>query len=146
MIFKQALTFVSWSARVAWVLLVALACVAKSQDFSQVPGVVIDDSPKSTNSYIGSPSIAILPNGDYIASHDYFGPGSTETTSGVEKVFISHDKGATWSLQSTINGNFGRVCLFTTTTCTSSVCKAMPEPWSFANLPITASPGRRLRR
>ncbi|HEY2760363.1 MAG TPA: sialidase family protein, partial [Pirellulales bacterium] len=106
MIFKQTFTLVSWSARVAWVLLVLLACVGKSQDFSQVPGVVIDDSPKSTQSYIGSPSITILPNGDYLVSHDYFGPGSTETTSGVEKVFISHDKGTTWSLQSTINGPF----------------------------------------
>ncbi len=43
----------------------------------QVPGVVIDHSPARTGQYIGSPSIAILPDGSYVASHDLFGAGST---------------------------------------------------------------------
>src|SRR4051794_16885007 len=60
------------------------------------PGVVIDYSPASSGIYIGSPSLAILPNGDYVASHDEFGPKSSEHTSAVTQVFTSHDRGLTW--------------------------------------------------
>lgn len=72
-------------------------------DFSAVPGVVINHSPKSTRMYIGSPSIAILPNGLYIASHDHFGPGTTHNQT---RVFASQDKGRTWEPISTISGQF----------------------------------------
>ena len=47
-------------------------------DLSGVPGVVIDHVPAKTGIYVGSPSIAKLPNGDYVATHDEFGPKSTE--------------------------------------------------------------------
>lgn len=60
------------------------------------PGVVIDHEPAATRQYIGSPSIVILPNGDYIASHDFFGKGSTATVSAVSRVFRSSDRGLTW--------------------------------------------------
>ena len=43
-------------------------------DTSKVPGVVIDHSPKSSGKYIGSPSIAILPNGDYLEWRALPGP------------------------------------------------------------------------
>jgi hypothetical protein len=63
---------------------------------SQVPGVVIDHSPAYSGRYIGSPSIAILPNGDYVASHDFFGPAAGHTTSAASVVFLSTDRGGTW--------------------------------------------------
>jgi hypothetical protein len=65
-------------------------------DNSQVPGVVIDHSPASSGRYIGSPSIANLPNEDYLASHDFFGPLAHHTTSAASVVFSSTDKGRTW--------------------------------------------------
>lgn len=68
-----------------------------------VPGIVIDHFPASSNQYIGSPSIAKLPNGEYIVSHDAFGPGSTSDTS---FVFASNDKGMTWQERSIIRGQW----------------------------------------
>lgn len=62
----------------------------------QPPGVVIDHEPATTGRYIGSPSLAILPNGDYVASHDFFGPKSGQSSSGVTRVFLSHDRGVSW--------------------------------------------------
>ncbi len=79
---------------------------AQTADFSAVPGVVICHSPASSGQYIGSPSIAVLPNGDYVASHDFFGPKSTEHTSAVSRVFRSSDKGKSWFQVSEIDGQF----------------------------------------
>lgn len=82
-------------------------CPCMSNDsFPEVPGVVVSYSPDSSGRYIGSPSIAVLPNGHYIASHDYFGPNSQETTLGITKVFRSVDGGKQWSSVSEINGQF----------------------------------------
>jgi hypothetical protein len=71
-----------------------------------VPGVVVDHSPASSGIYIGSPSLAVLPNGDYVASHDEFGPKSTEQTRAVSHVFLSRDRGANWKKLSTVDGAF----------------------------------------
>jgi hypothetical protein len=60
------------------------------------PGVVIDHEPAAQRRYIGSPSIAILRDGSYIASHDFFGPASNETISGVTRIFRSGDRGKSW--------------------------------------------------
>jgi len=50
---------------------------------------------------MGSPSIAILFDGDYVASHDLFGPNA----SGDEvRVFRSPDRGQTWRLVADIHG------------------------------------------
>ena len=59
----------------------------------KVPGIVVDYIPASTKTYIGSPSICIMPNGEYIASHDHFGPESTEHEKALTAVFRSSDKG-----------------------------------------------------
>lgn len=67
------------------------------------PGVVVDFSPAATRAYIGSPSLVILPNGDYLASHDLFGPGTTFSKT---RLFVSHDKGLTWAHQADISGAF----------------------------------------
>lgn len=61
-----------------------------------VPGVVIDHSPAASGLYIGSPSLTILPNGDYLASHDFFGPKSAEFECSITVVFRSSDRGQTW--------------------------------------------------
>lgn len=62
----------------------------------QPPGVIIDHEPAKTGRYIGSPSLAILPDGDYVASHDFFGPKSGQSSSGITRVFLSHDRGLSW--------------------------------------------------
>ena len=72
-------------------------------DLDAVPGVVIDHSPASSRQYIGSPSIAVLPDGSYVASHDFFGPGSTMN---VTVVFGSKDRGATWERIAEIKGQW----------------------------------------
>lgn len=71
-----------------------------------VPGVVIDYIPASSKTYIGSPSICILPNGDYVASHDHFGPATTEHEQALTAVFTSTDKGKSWQKISEIEGQF----------------------------------------
>ena len=72
----------------------------------QLPGVVINHIPAHLNRFIGSPSICIMPNGDYIASHDEFGPTSTEFKSGITRIYTSHDQGATWHRIAQIDGQF----------------------------------------
>ena len=70
---------------------------------SLVPGTVIDHSPASSGRYIGSPSLAVLPDGAYVASHDFFGPG---TTYNQVRVLRSDDKGRTWQALANIDGQF----------------------------------------
>lgn len=72
----------------------------------EVPGVIVTHSPASSGQYIGSPSLAVLPNGDYVASHDFFGPKSSEFVQAVTRVFRSGDKGKTWRQVSEIKGAF----------------------------------------
>jgi hypothetical protein len=72
----------------------------------KVPGIVVDHVASSSRLYIGSPSICILPNGDYVASHDFFGPSSTEYQLALTAVFWSYDRGKSWEKISEINGQF----------------------------------------
>ena len=62
-----------------------------------VPGVVVAHQAASTRQYIGSPSIVIAPDGSYVATHDFFGPGSTSTVSAETEVLISKDRGLSWT-------------------------------------------------
>ncbi|RUL85420.1 exo-alpha-sialidase [Tautonia sociabilis] len=78
-------------------------------DRALVPGVVIDHSPASSRQYIGSPSIAALPGGMYVASHDFFGPGSTRDTT---VVFASKDRGASWTRIAVIKGQWWSTLFF----------------------------------
>jgi hypothetical protein len=73
---------------------------------AQVPGTIVTHSPASSGLYIGSPSLCILPNGNYLASHDLFGPKSNEHERPVSRIFSSSDKGKTWERISEINGQF----------------------------------------
>ncbi|PUZ26151.1 glycosyl hydrolase [Chitinophaga parva] len=68
-----------------------------------VPGIIIDHVPAAARQYIGSPSICILPNGHYIASHDFFGPASNEATHATTRIFESTDQGNTWHAIAAIN-------------------------------------------
>lgn len=72
----------------------------------KVPGVVVNYIPASTKTYIGSPSICILPNGDYVASNDYFGPGSTEHKQALTIIYKSTNYGKSWEKISEIDGQF----------------------------------------
>ena len=99
-----------------WLGTLALVClfsqgntrinVLFAADQAVVPGVVIDHSPASSGIYIGSPSLAVLPNGDYVASHDEFGPKSSEHSRAVSHIFQSQDRGAHWKKVATIDGAF----------------------------------------
>jgi len=71
-----------------------------------IPGTVIAYQEASTKQYIGSPSLAVLSNGDYVASHDFFGPESSEFVQAVSRIYRSSDKGNTWKLVSEIRGAF----------------------------------------
>jgi hypothetical protein len=70
------------------------------------PGVIIDQEPSTSGRYIGSPSLAVLPNGTYVASHDYFGPNSNQSVSGTTRIFISKDKGQTWQQTAELHDQF----------------------------------------
>lgn len=75
-------------------------------DFSRVPGVVIHHSPASSGVYVGSPALAVLPDGRYVAAHDEFGPKSSMKKAGVTRVFRSDDKGRTWEPVAKVEGAF----------------------------------------
>ena len=90
----------------SWLSLVLVPVLAAAAQPATPPGVVIDHQPAPSGMYIGSPSIALLPDGAYVASHDLFGPYSTENTSGVTRVFVSRDRGVTWRKTAELNDQF----------------------------------------
>ena len=79
---------------------------AASAAATPVPGVVIDHVPARTQQFVGSPTIAILPDGTYVAAHDFFGPKSTEWKAAITDVFASDDRGTTWRKISRVEGAF----------------------------------------
>ena len=78
-------------------LLVKVTLLPVMAQQGKVPGVVVNHIPASTKTYIGSPSICILPNGDYIASHDHFGPATTEHEKALTSVYKSTNRGKSWT-------------------------------------------------
>lgn len=80
--------------------------LSPEERFTNVPGTVIHHQPAVTGRYIGSPGLAILPNGDYVASHDEFGPKSSEHTRAVSHIYRSSDRGQIWKRVATIDGAF----------------------------------------
>ena len=67
------------------------------------PGVIIDFSPAKDKQYIGSPSIAMLPDGSYVASHDFFSPGNQGDRT---LVFRSTDRGQSWQRAADLKGQW----------------------------------------
>ena len=94
------------NSRTILFLLFAISSKLFAQNTPVPPGTIINHIPKSTGKYIGSPSICILPNGDYVASHDEFGPRSSEFYSATTHIFRSTDKGETWKHVATLDGQF----------------------------------------
>jgi hypothetical protein len=63
----------------------------------------------TTQTYLGSPSILRLDNGDLLATHDYFGPGCPRNHEHEEhllSVYRSHDDGATWTNVTHVAGQY----------------------------------------
>ena len=87
-------------------IIIAANCFAQNNAINTPPGVVIDHLAKETGRYIGSPSICILPNGDFLASHDEFGPKTTEFYSAITRVYRSSDSGMTWQYVVGIQNQF----------------------------------------
>jgi len=87
-------------------ILLLIVSVTTQAQSPKIPGIVVKHTPAKTKTYIGSPSICILPNGDYFASHDHFGPNSTEHERAVTTVYKSTNKGKSWEKISEINGQF----------------------------------------
>ena len=83
-----------------------LVAAAAPPEFPDVPGVVVTHSPASSRQFIGSPGLAILPNGHYLAKCDLFSPGHDDPQKGVTQVFGSEDKGHTWTPLATVTGLF----------------------------------------
>ncbi len=71
-----------------------------------VPGDIVCYEPSSSQRYIGSPSLVTLPNGDYVASHDFFGPKSSEWQQATSRIYTSNNKGKTWRYLTEIHGAF----------------------------------------
>ena len=86
--------------------IVLVSALRAGADVGKVPGVVIDHSPAASGVYVGSPSIAILPDGGYVATHDLFGPKTKEHVSATTRVFRSEDRGKTWEHLTDIEGAF----------------------------------------
>lgn len=94
---------------ISWLVMLALLSASALAQGEKPPGVVIDHISAKRGIYVGSPSIAILPDGSYLASHDEFGPKSQYHGEAVTRVFRSEDRGQTWEEISKIDG-----CLWAT--------------------------------
>ena len=68
-----------------------------------VPGVVIDHCSPKTRRFIGSPSLMVLPTGEYIAAHDFCGRGATPDSTAL---FASQDHGQTWTPRGEVRGQY----------------------------------------
>lgn len=87
-----------WISWLYFVLVPLLAC-GQSFDFTGVPGTVIAHAPSIAQTYLGTPSIVMLPDGNYVASHGKFGKEKEQIT-----VYRSDDKGVSWEKISELKG------------------------------------------
>ena len=73
------------------------------QAATALPGVVIKHLPDTNQAYLGSPSIAVLPDGTYVVSHDIFGNDSPRDQT---FVYQSRDKGVAWKPIAEVKGQW----------------------------------------
>lgn len=69
----------------------------------KVPGTVIAHSPAKSRRYIGSPTIVVTGKGEYVAAHDFFGPGTDDSQTVVYK---SIDNGYHWQRVASLSGQW----------------------------------------
>lgn len=69
------------------------AAPAMAEPYQQTIHSQVDYLPASGGSFVGSPSMVVLPDGDILSKHDVFGPSSS---SNVTHVFRSTDGGTSW--------------------------------------------------
>jgi len=81
------------------VVVLSLTTCAQTKEFSNVPGVVVSYRPAATGIFLGTPSIVILSDGTYVASHGQFGAEAEKVS-----VYESKDKGKTWQRISGMKG------------------------------------------
>jgi hypothetical protein len=70
---------------------------------AQPPGIVVAHQRSAHRQYIGSPSIARVGPNSLVASHDFFGPGSSFSVSTIHR---SDDNGESWTQIATIEDAF----------------------------------------
>lgn len=80
-----------------------LHCSTIEQTSNNPPGVIINHSINSTEVYLGSPTICILSNGDYLVAYDEFGSG-TKGQPTKTHIYKSTNEGFEWKYLTTING------------------------------------------
>lgn len=68
------------------------------------PGIAIVHMPAATERYVGSPSLVILEDGTYLASHDVFGPQRPEPRQ--THVYRSTNRGASWARAAILAGQY----------------------------------------
>lgn len=85
--------------------LILLGSMSEAGAQQKQPGIIVAHSRAETQVFLGSPSIAVLPSGDYVVSHDHFGDGAKEKRlMGVTDVYRSSDRGLTWRKVSRLRG------------------------------------------
>ncbi|HEY1110476.1 MAG TPA: hypothetical protein VGE76_17635 [Opitutaceae bacterium] len=117
--------------------LVATALLAQS---GPPPGVVVATTPDLDGAYIGTPGIAILPDGSYVAAHDFF--GKNKELYDRTRVYGSRDRGATWSLLSGFPGRRGSRSSCIAARCTCTAPPAATATSRSAAPPMAAARGR----
>jgi hypothetical protein len=61
-----------------------------------LPGIPLAYSPPSSKLYLGSPMLVRCQDGSLLASHDYYGSASTQSTAGQTLLYRSTNEGLTW--------------------------------------------------
>jgi hypothetical protein len=71
----------------------------------RVPGTIIHHHDSDLKIYAGSPSITILPDGTYLASHDIFGRDDSPEENKAH-IYRSEDRGKTWKKVAVLDNQF----------------------------------------
>ena len=87
-----------WKVLLLFIFLPILA-FGQPFDFTKVPGTVIAHIPSVEKTYLGTPSVIIMPDGSYLVSHSKFGKVKEQIT-----VYRSIDKGLSWKKISEVKG------------------------------------------
>lgn len=93
-------------AALAGATLASVPAVLRPEPVPAPPGQVVAYLPPPARAFVGSPGLAELPDGMLLAKHDLFGPGSTENTVALTRVYRSTDRGAGWTLAAEVRGMY----------------------------------------